>query len=64
MKERAEAVLEELEITVSDAARIFTTRTATEGVLPFTPTANSTGYDAWFRAKVRKHWMTAPCNCR
>ncbi len=54
VKERAAAVLEELGITVSDAVRIMLTRTANEGVLPFTPTANTVEYDAWFRAKVQE----------
>lgn len=54
VKKRAAAVLEELGITVSDAVRIMLTRTANEGVLPFTPTANSAKYDAWFRAKVQE----------
>lgn len=54
VKERAAAVLEELGITVSDAVRILLTRTANEGVLPFTPAANTAEYDAWFRAKVQE----------
>jgi DNA-damage-inducible protein J len=54
VKERAAAVLGELGITVSDAVRILLTRTANEGALPFTPTANSAEYDAWFRAKVQE----------
>ena len=54
VKERAAAVLEELGITVSDAVRILLTRTANEGVLPFTPTATTAEYDAWFRAKVQE----------
>jgi DNA-damage-inducible protein J len=54
VKKRAAAVLDELGITVSDAVRILLTRTANEGVLPFTPTANTAEYDAWFRAKVQE----------
>ena len=54
IKKRASAVLEELGLTVSDAVRILLTRTANEGVLPFTLTQNSTEYDAWFRAKVQE----------
>lgn len=54
VKERAAAVLDNLGITVSDAVRILLTRTANEGVLPFTPTADTAEYDAWFRAKVRE----------
>lgn len=54
VKERAAAVLEELGITVSDAVRILLTRTANEGVLPFTPTAITAEYEAWFRAKVQE----------
>ncbi|HUZ03733.1 MAG TPA: type II toxin-antitoxin system RelB/DinJ family antitoxin [Acidobacteriaceae bacterium] len=54
VKERAAAVLEDLGITVSDAVRILLTRTANEGMLPFTPTANTAEYDAWFRAKVQE----------
>lgn len=54
IKERASAVLEELGLTVSDAVRILLTRTANEGVLPFTLTQNSAEYDAWFRAKVQE----------
>lgn len=53
VKKRAALVLKELGITVSDAVRILLTRTANEGVLPFTPT-NTAEYDAWFREKVRE----------
>ena len=52
VKERAAAVLEELGITVSDAVRILLTRTANEGVLPFS--LFNEGHDAWFRAKVQE----------
>lgn len=57
VKDRAAAVLEELGITVSDAVRILLTRTANERVLPFTPTANTAEYDAWFSAKVQEARM-------
>lgn len=52
IKERAEAVLGELGITVSDAVRILLTRTANEGALPFSLARNTAEHDAWFRAKV------------
>jgi DNA-damage-inducible protein J len=54
VKERAAAVLGEMGITVSDAVRILLTRTANEGALPFSLTANAAEHDAWFRAKVRE----------
>jgi DNA-damage-inducible protein J len=54
VKERASAVLDTLGMTVSDAVRILLTRTANEGVLPFTLTQTSAEYEAWFRAKVRE----------
>jgi DNA-damage-inducible protein J len=54
VKERAAAVLGELGITVSDAVRILLTRTANEGVLPFTLAQNSVEHDAWFRSKVHE----------
>jgi DNA-damage-inducible protein J len=54
VKERAAAVLGEIGITVSDAVRILLTRTANEGVLPFTLAQNAAEHDAWFRAKVQE----------
>ena len=54
VKARAAEVLDALGLTVSDAVRILLTRTAREGALPFELTADSTAYDAWFRAKVRE----------
>ncbi len=53
VKERAAAVLEQQGMTVSDAVRVLLTRTANEGVVPFTP-AQGAAYDAWFRAKVQE----------
>lgn len=52
VKARATAVLEEMGMTVSDAVRIFLTRTANEGAFPFPLVANAAEHDAWFRAKV------------
>lgn len=54
VKERAAVVLEEQGITVSDAVRILLTRTANEGVLPFTQANNAAAHDMWFRAKVQE----------
>jgi len=54
VKERAAAVLEKMGITVSDAVRVLLTRTANEGALPFSLTANADEYDEWFRAKVQE----------
>jgi DNA-damage-inducible protein J len=51
VKNRAQAVLESVGLTVSEAVRILLTRTAIEGALPFAP-ANNAAHDAWFRAKV------------
>jgi len=54
VKERAAAVLEKMGITVSDAVRVLLTRTANEGALPFSLTANADEYDQWFRSKVQE----------
>jgi DNA-damage-inducible protein J len=54
VKERAAEVLEELGITVSEAARILLTRTAKEGALPFVLTGAAAAHDVWFRAKVQE----------
>lgn len=54
VKERAAAILGEMGITVSDAVRILLTRTANEGVLPFSIALNAAEHDAWFRAKVQE----------
>ena len=54
IKQRAASVLEKSGLTVSDAVRMLLTRTANEGSLPFAPTAEPAGYDAWFRAKVQE----------
>jgi DNA-damage-inducible protein J len=53
VKERAAAVLENMGLTVSDAVRILLTRTANEGVLPFTLASDPAAHDTWFRAKVQ-----------
>lgn len=53
IKERAAAVLGEMGITLSEAVRILLTRTANEGELPFSLTANSSDHDRWFRARVQ-----------
>ena len=52
VKARATAVLDQIGLTVSDAVRIFLTRTASEGAFPFPLVANVAEHDAWFRAKV------------
>ncbi len=54
VEEKATAVLEGLGLTVSDAMRILLTRTAVEGVLPFSPAPTHEAYDAWFVAKVQE----------
>jgi DNA-damage-inducible protein J len=53
VKERAAAVLETMGLTVSDAELILLTRTANEGVLPFTLASDPAAHDTWFRAKVQ-----------
>ena len=52
--ERAAAVLEQMGLTVSDAVRIFLTRTAEEGALPFEVASDSAQHDGWFRTKVQQ----------
>lgn len=54
IRDRAAAVLENMGLTVSDAVRIFLTRTANEGVLPLELVTSSEAHDTWFRAKVRE----------
>ena len=54
VKERAAAVFGEMGISVSDAVRIFLTRTADEGALPFTLTSDAEAHDRWFRAQVQE----------
>ena len=54
IKERAAAVLHEMGISVSDAVRIFLTRTAEEGALPFALTSDAEAHDRWFRAQVQE----------
>jgi len=54
VKDRASAVLEKMGLTLSDAVRILLTRTANEGVLPFTLTGDPEAHDLWFRTKVRE----------
>lgn len=51
VKAKATEVLDKLGLTVSDAVRIFLTRTANEGALPF-PVAGNAEHDEWFRRKV------------
>lgn len=53
VKARAAGVLERMGLTISDAIRILLTRTANEGVLPFTLGGDPAVHDAWFRAKVQ-----------
>ena len=60
VKEQATQVLENMGLTVSDAVRIFLTRTAKEGALPIELLSNSEAHDAWFRAKVRGAGRRAP----
>ncbi|MBP2234790.1 DNA-damage-inducible protein J [Sinorhizobium kostiense] len=52
VKERATAVLEDMDMMISDAGRILLTQTANEGALPLELVSHSEAYDAWFRAKV------------
>ncbi len=54
VKERAAAVFGEMGISVSDAVRIFLTRTADEGALPFTLTSDAEAHDQWFRGQVQE----------
>ena len=54
VKEKGALVLEQLGMTVSDAARILLTRTANEGALPFSLVANVTPHDVWFRFRVQQ----------
>ena len=51
VQERAMAVLDEMGSTISEAVRILLTRTANEGVFPFSLTSNAAVHDAWFRTK-------------
>ncbi len=53
VKERAEAVLTPLGLSLSDAVRIMLTRTAEDGVLPFDPGADTDEHDRWFRSTVQ-----------
>ena len=57
IKDRAALVLEGLGLTISDAVRILLTRTANEGVLPFSLKTDNNDHDAWFRAKVQAALM-------
>ncbi len=52
IKERATTALESMGLTVSDAVRIFLTRTANEGAIPLELVSHSAAYDTWFREKV------------
>ena len=52
IRDRATAVLQNMGLTVSDAVRIFLTRTAIEGALPLELVVGTDAHDAWFRAKV------------
>lgn len=52
VRDRASAVLENMDLTVSDAVRILLTRTANEGTLPLELISTGEAHDAWFRAKV------------
>lgn len=54
LKERASAVLESMELTVSDAVRILLTRVANEDALPFDFAVDPATHDTWLRAKVRE----------
>jgi len=54
VKKKAANVLEGAGLTVSDAVRIFLTRTANEGVPPFLFGEPSAEYDEWFRTKVQE----------
>jgi DNA-damage-inducible protein J len=54
VKKRATVVLESMGLTVSDAVRTLLTRTANEGVPPFSLVSNAPSHDAWFRAKVQE----------
>ncbi len=54
VKERAAAVLGNMRLTVSDAARILLTHVVNEGALPFAFTSDPVAHDAWFRAKVQE----------
>jgi DNA-damage-inducible protein J len=54
VKERAAKVLARAGMTISEAVHILLTRTANEGVLPFTASPADPEYDQWFCAKVNE----------
>ena len=54
LKNEAAEKLEDIGLTLSDAVRILLTRIAKEGGLPPGLVADSTSYDAWFKAKVQE----------
>ena len=53
VKERAEAVLEDMGLTVSDAVRIMLTKTADDGAPPFDLSVDADAHDRSFRASVQ-----------
>ena len=54
IKNEAAEQLENIGLTLSDAVRILLTRIAREGGLPPGLVADSSKYDAWFKAKVHE----------
>jgi DNA-damage-inducible protein J len=54
VKNKAERVLEEMGLTVSDAVQLMLKQTAAQGTLPFAQESDDPEYDAWFRAKVQE----------
>lgn len=53
-KERAIAVLDKIDLTVSDVMRIVLTRAVREGALPTGFVVDAAAHDAWFQAEVQE----------
>lgn len=54
LRDRAEKVLQEAGMTISDLVRLAITRTAEDGTLPFGLQGEDPGYDTWFREQVQE----------
>lgn len=54
IKEKASQVLSLVGLSVSDAMRMFITRTANQGSLPLELFADNQQYDTWFASKVKE----------
>ncbi len=54
VRDRAEAVLHSQGMTIPDAVRMLLTRTAEDGILPFSLEADAVAHDSWFREQVQE----------